>query len=122
MKASKEFAKEQGWESRISFQKTPKITVKLVSDEKTTITGNDGKPAAGISVKVEMDGEPKGFFTTSQALIQQLSDYNEGDVVTIEMKKIKTDQGFRSTYKVSREGEVPAEGEEGEIEAKDIPF
>jgi len=121
MQASKEFSKEQGWEKRISFKKTPKLTVKLVSDEKKTINDMSGKPLDGILIKVELDGEPKEIFTTAQSLIQQLSDYEAGQTVVIELKRIKTKDGYRSTFKV-RSTEEPEEPEEEEINVAEIPF
>lgn len=118
MQASKTFSKDQGWDKRISFKKTPKLTVKLVSDEKTTINDMQGKPLDGILIKVELDGEEKEIFTTAQSLIQQLADYEAGQTVVIELKKIKAKDGYRSTFRVNLAGEEPPE----EINVEEIPF
>lgn len=129
MDAAKQYLKDQGWIPRISFQKTPKVTVKLISDEKRKITDDAGREIEGIAIKVEEDGEEKEIFTASMSLIQQISEYEAGDVVVIEMKKNKTDKGYRTYFKVSEAGkeegseEIPIiEEEEEYIASMDIPF
>jgi len=118
VKASKEFAKEQGWVPRISFKKTPKITVKLISDEKREITDNTGEVIEGVAIKVEENGEEKEIFTSSRSLIQQLADYEPGETVTIQMKSVKTKQGYSSTFIVKSTKEEIEE----EIDAEDLPL
>ena len=114
MQTSKDFIREQGWLSRISFKTTPRVMVKLISDEKRTIIDNTGKEVKGIAIKVEQDGEEKEIFTSSISLISQLADYEPGSVVVIEMKSTKTNQGYRTSFKVLsvKDGEVLEKPEE----------
>jgi len=130
MDSAKTFSKEKGWGNRISFKKTPKVLVKLISDEKKTIQDDAGKDVEGILIKVLQDGEEKEIFTSSASLISQLVDYEPNDVVVIEMKRNKTPAGYRSSFVVSKpkangesEEEIPVieDNEEG-IDVKDIPF
>ena len=113
MDASKEYLKNNDIVPRISFKDSPKHTVKLVKDKIDTIMDDKGQKVDGVKYLVEESGDKKTFFTSSDSLIQKLSDVSAGTEVTIEMKSKKTDAGFRTYFTVTREGEKEEEAEDG---------
>lgn len=127
MNASKDFMKENGIFPKISFKDRQVHTVKLLRDKKEKITDNNGKEIEGIKYLVEEDGEQKTIFTSSTSLISQLSQRVEGDIVSIEMKSRKGDDGqYKSYFEVSG-GNIQRDGDnnqnlEDEVNAEDLPF
>ena len=132
MKASKEYLEEKGYLQRISFQKTPIVKVKLISDEKRVIKDSSGEEVEGVAYKVLQGGEEKEIFTASLSLIQQLVDLEENDFVQISMKRKKTNDGVRTFFEVekieeSNNKDIPVIEEDSkedveEINAEDMPF
>lgn len=108
MEIAKEYLKDKGFLPRLSFQQQPKATVKILKGEKRTIPTGGGEEVEGLLFTVEENGEKKELFTASLSLIRQLADYDIGDVLIIEMKKVKTDKGYRSTFEVKPAGEIEA--------------
>ena len=127
MEISKQFLNDSNWVPRISFKKTPVATVKLLDEKIDKIMTDDGE-TQGVKYLVEENGEKKSFFTGSMPLIQALSEYNKGDVVTIKMKSIKGRDGtFRSQFVVTKDSQDEQEKEgssysEPEIDPDSIPF
>ena len=101
MKNSQQYLKDKGVVSRISFKKEPKHVVKLMADEKDSIQDDSGVTIEGVKYTVEENGEQKTFFTSSVGLIQALSEKNEGETVTIEMKSKKGLNGFVTYFEVT---------------------
>lgn len=101
MQESKEYLKDNNIVPRISFKKDPKHQLKLISDKKDSIQDENGLVVEGMKYEVEENGEKKTFFTTSVGLIQELSQRNEGDVVVIEMKSKKGNNGFITYFEVT---------------------
>lgn len=111
MDASKNYMKENGILDRISFNDGAAHTVKLIKDKQDSIPdqASQGGRKEGMKYLVEEDGEQKSFFTGSIGLISKLAKCEEGDVVTIQMKKANN----KSYFVVTKDGEeVKEEGEE----------
>ena len=127
MDVSKQFLRDSNWVPRISFKKTPVATVKLL-DEKVDKIMTDDCETQGVKYLVEENGDKKTFFTASLPLIQALSEYSKGDIVTIRMKSVKGRDGtFRSQFIVTKgilDGQVEEEANdsEPEIDPDSIPF
>lgn len=118
------YLEERGVKPKISFTDKQKHRVKLLGCEKRTITDQQGKEVPGMVWNVIEDSQEKSFFTSSIGLVNQLSQYDEGDVVDIQMKSRKDEQGnFKSYYQVSgvAENSTPKDQEQ-DINTKDIPF
>lgn len=114
MDASKSYMKDNGILNRISFQDGAAHTVKLLKDKLHSIpdpTSQGGKKE-GMMYLVEEGGEQRTFFTGSIGLISKLALCEEGDVVTIQMKKANN----KSFFVVTKDGtEVIEDGEEAVI-------
>ena len=93
---------KNGIGARISFQDGAAHTVKLIKDKEDSIPDptSPGGRKSGMKYLVEEDGEQKTIFSGSVGLIAKLSECNEGDVVTIQMKKANN----KSYYTVTRDG------------------
>jgi len=135
MSVEKEFLKERGIESRISFKETPKVQgIKILKRKSDIITGRDGEEVHGIKYLVEHEGEQKTFFTSSISLVAKLINYKDDDIVDIEAQSFKTPQGYRVKYLVSggqqgQPGEASEDSDEPEpepdssdIDPEEIPF
>lgn len=121
MQASKEYMKTNQIVPFISFKDGSAHTVKLIKDKVDSIKdGNNGGMVQGVKFLVEENGEKKSFFTSSVGLIQKLSDFSEGDVVTIKMVSKKVNGEFRSSFVVSA-GEGTGEEDGEEIDEEDAP-
>lgn len=119
MQSSKDFLKERGVMSRISFKDGKAHTVVLLKDKVETIKGQDGSDIEGVKYLVTEGKEPKSFFTSSVKLIQQLADVKENEEVTIVMKSKKGDTGYVSYYEVKKKED--GNPDEDEIDVDDIP-
>ena len=108
MKAEQDFLKKNDILPKISFKDGKAHTVKLLDRKMLTIKFEDG-PKEGISYKVEENGIEKSIFTSSVGLISKLVDSKNGETYTIEMKKRKTDSGYKSYFVVSQEGKEVSE-------------
>ena len=113
MKNSKQYLKDKEIMQRISFKKEPKHTVKLLEDKLDTIPDGKGGEISGMKYLVEENGVQKSIFTSSNSLIEQLSDLDEGTVVTVEMKSKNVDGKFISYYEVVK-GEINMVGDDTE--------
>jgi len=104
MKAAKNYMDKRGGQI-ISFQDGEPHTVKLVDAEEDTVPAqNSDEEVEGVRFKVKEDGEDKNFFTASFKLISELAGREPGEVVTIQMKKTKNDDGeWRSIYQIEEE-------------------
>lgn len=133
MKGAKEYLKVNDIMPRISFKEKPLHVVKLLNSKQDTLPDGKGGVVSGLKVLVEEDGEKKTFFTSSAALITRLAEFEEDDVVTIELKSKKSEKGFISVYEITKgsglskrtEAEkIPVINleEDDEIKAEDIPF
>lgn len=102
MDASKAYMEKNGIGARISFQDGAAHTVKLIKDKEDSIPDatSPGGRKSGMKYLVEENGEQKTIFSGSVGLIAKLSECNEGDVVTIQMKKANN----KSYYTVTRDG------------------
>lgn len=121
MKASKEYMKNNQIVPYISFKDGGQHTVILIKDKVDTIKdGNTGGVVEGVKFLVEENGEKKSFFTSSIGLIQKLSEYQEGDTVTIKMVSKKVNGEFRSSFLV-KSGDGSEKAEEGEEEEEEEP-
>lgn len=109
MKESKEYLKQNNIAVRISFKQQPVHTVKLMGDKITEIN-SDGEIVKGVEYSVLEGGEPKTFFTSSDYLIQTLSEFPEGTTVKIEMKSKKGTKGFISFFDVEQVDVLPDAG------------
>lgn len=136
MDGAKEYMKQKGIYPRISFKDKQPHTVELVKDKVETINTSDGEQD-GVKFLVKEGGEMKSFFTSSEALISKLSQYNQGDTVTIKMVGRNVDGQYRTSFEVDGEDttnspEKPTElnferesappEDEPEITDADIPF
>lgn len=113
MQSSKDFLKNKGIMTRISFKESPVHTVKLLSDSIESIKDEKGEEVEGVKYLVEENGEKKSFFTSSVGLMQRLAEYKEGSTVTIEMKSKKKDGKWISYFEVYSD-------EEKELSEKDV--
>lgn len=113
MDASKKWMKDNGFMNKISFQDGAAHTVKILKDKEDSLP--DG--TKGMKYLVEEDGEQKTIFTTSVGLVGKLSLCNEGDVVTIQMKKANN-KSFYTVLKGDGE-ELQTPDEVGEIQVGD---
>jgi hypothetical protein len=100
MNASKQFLKDEGITSKISFKDNPVHTVILLKDKLEKFTGMKGEEVTGIKYLVREDGEDKTILTTSISLVQKLSEYDSGDELKITYKSIKVGGEFKNTYDV----------------------
>jgi len=108
MKAEQDFLKKNDILPKISFKDGKAHTVKLLDRKMETVKFDDG-PKEGITYKVEENGMEKAFFTSSVGLISKLAESKNGETYTIEMKKRKTDSGYKSYFVVSQEGKEVSE-------------
>jgi len=120
MSIEQDFLKEKGIIPSISFKKSPKHTVKIQDRKRLTINC-DGEKVDGISYLVEENGENKKFFTGSPNLIAQLAEFEKDDIVTIEMKKRKTPEGFRTFYEVKSETEKSPPEDYPDADPNEVP-
>lgn len=89
---------------RLSFQESPSFpALKLLAAKEVKFTDKNGKQKEGISVLVKNlnDESYYQFLTTSLSLLEKLSHFEEGTILSIEMKKIKTPTSFKSFYEVN---------------------
>lgn len=114
MENSKRYMAANGIGARISFQDGALHTVKLIKDKEDSIpdAGSPGGRKSGMKYLVEENGEQKTIFTGSVGLIAKLSECNEGDAVSIQMKKVNN----KSYYTVTRDGKEVDSSEAPEIE------
>lgn len=106
MEESKKFLKKMGIVPFLSFKDGESHTVKLLKDKiDTLIDSKTGEEKTGIRYLVEKNGEIMSFFTTSPSLISKLSTIEPNEVINIQMKSIKTAEGFRNKYLVNKVGE-----------------
>jgi len=117
MQASKDYLKENGYNDRISFSDGSAHKVKLLKEKEDTIPDGRGGTVKGMKYLVEEGGAQKTFFTGSLGLISKLADLNEGDVVTIQMKKANNKSFF---VVIKDNGEVVGEHDD-EIGDNDVP-
>lgn len=115
MQASKKFLETNKIVPFISFKTQPEHTVTLVADKEDSIDTAEGK-VTGMKYLVKENGETKSFFTVAISLIQQLSQYKEGDEVVIKLASKKVDGQFRSTYVVRKAGEVEVSSEDASLD------
>ena len=127
MDSAKKYAQAHHIYPAISLKDSGTVTVELVKDKLDTLE-YEGKPREGVRFLVKHDGELKNFFTASPILISQLAPFISGDTVTIVCKSRKTDQGYRTSFKVfagTREPEMPEPDDIPVIEenesGKDVP-
>ena len=142
MKASKQFIKDHDIIPIISFKDGKIHVVKILQDKVKTISTDRGDKE-GVAYKV-MEGDTlKRFFTSSDSLIVKLSELEEGETVSIQMKSRKTQDGFINFYEVEKvqegaetpsredvvkpfpkdDGEIPIIDDEKEgIKTEEIPF
>lgn len=114
MESSKQYMKDNGILTRISFADGAAHTVKLIKDKVDSIPGGpNGAQVEGMKYLVEENGEQKSFFSGSVGLISKLALCEEGEVVTIQMKKANN----KSFYSVTKEGgeEIVADDDEEQI-------
>lgn len=98
MQVAKDFLKEHKIIPFISFKDGKSHTVKILNAKQDTIKATDGNMVEGIKCLVEEDGDQKSFFTSSVDLITKLSNREFNDVVTIEMKSRKGEDGKWKSY------------------------
>ena len=92
MQASKEFLKNNNIRPRISFKDGEPRTATLIKDEPDSFFDEQTKKTVnGVRYLVKEKGEEKTFFTGSIGLIQKLSEFNAGDEVVIQMKRVQED-------------------------------
>lgn len=120
MQASKEYTKEHGG-LRISFSDGAAHTVKLIKDKVDSIPDGKGSTISGMKYLVEEDGEQKTIFTGSIGLVSKLAACNEGDTVTIQMKKANNKSFFvvtKAGEEILEDGEIPviADDEEAPVD------
>lgn len=119
MKASKEYMKTNQIVPYISFKDGGAHTVTLIKDKVDSIKdGNTGGTVEGVKFLVEENGEKKSFFTSSVGLIQKLSEFDEGAIVTIKMVSKKVNGEFRSSFLVKK-GDGSESSEEDDDEEED---
>ena len=120
MESAKSFLKNHDILERISFRDKLAHTVELGKDEEDTSKDQQGVEKEGVRFLVKEGGVAKSFFTTSISLIQKLAPMDAGDIVTIQMKFQKGDDGeYKSHYEVSGGTEsdsIPIINEQGEYE------
>lgn len=117
MEASKKYTKENGG-LRISFSDGSAHTVKLIKDKLDNIPDGKGGTISGMKYLVEEDGEQKTIFTGSIGLVSKLAACNEGDVVTIQMKKANNKSFFvvtKAGEEILEEGELPVISDDEEV-------
>lgn len=88
---------------RLSFQEKPSYgMLKLLAAKEVKFKDKTGKQKDGvlILVKNKEDNIYYQILTTSLSLIGQLLTLEEGQVISIELQKIKTNTGFKSAYEV----------------------
>lgn len=120
MKGAQDWMKNNGIMPRISFNDGQAFTVKLLGDKIDTIPDafNKGAKLEGMKFLCEHEGEKKTFFTTSVGLIGKLAAVEEGETVTIQMKKANG----KSFFVVTKDGQEVTNGEEGgEIADDEVP-
>ena len=114
MEASKKYMEANGIGARISFADGALHTIKLIKDKEDSIPdpNSPGGRKTGMKYLVEENGEQKTIFTGSVGLIAKLSECNEGDTVSVQMKKANN----KSFYTVSKDGAEVTTGDESEEE------
>lgn len=100
MNKSKNFLEKHGISTRVSFKENPCHTFELVSDELKNIPGDDGEMVEGMLYTVIEDGTEKEWFTTSISAIRKIAELNEGDIVSVELKKKKKGSKWINYYDV----------------------
>ena len=103
MQNSKDFIKTHKILGRISFKDGLVHKVKLLQDKEIKIETENQGVVDGIRFLVEEDGEQKTFQTASPYLIRDLAEISENEIVVIQLKRKKTEQGFRSYFEVKKE-------------------
>lgn len=114
MENSKKYMKENGLQTRISFNDGSEHTVKIIKDKVDSIPTSTGLKE-GMKYLVEEAGEQKTFFTGSIGLIGKLSECEAGDVVSIQMKKANN----KSYFVVKKQGELI--GDDGVVADDALP-
>ena len=117
MEASKQYTKENGG-MRISFNDGLAHTVKLIKDKLDTIPDGKGGTVSGMKYLVEEEGDQKTIFTGSIGLVSKLASCNEGDIVTIQMKKANNKSFFvvtKAGEEILEEGELPVISDDEEV-------
>ena len=118
MDNSKQYLKNHQIHPRISFKDGQSHTLKLLKDKPVKITTQTGEIVDGVRYLVEENEDVKTFQTASETLIQRLAEIPENEVVTIQMKRRKTEKGYRSYFEVVKLSEVfkePSEISDDEI-------
>jgi len=101
MENTAKFLKDNNVVPFISFKDKKVHTVELLKDKMETITDAQGETKEGVKYLVKEGGTVKSFFTTSISLLQQLADKQKGDVVSIQLKSKKGEDGkYKSYYEV----------------------
>lgn len=100
MEGAKQFLKDKGIMSRISFQDLAEHQFELINSKADKISDGNGV-IEGVKFLVNDGGENKTFFTGSPELIQKLSELEEHTVVKVQMVKRNTQKGVRSGYSVT---------------------
>lgn len=121
MQNSKNWMKENGYDSKISFKDGSAHTVKLLKDKVDSIPDGRGGTIKGMKYLVEENGEQKTIFTGSVGLISKLVECEEGDVVTIQMKNANNKSFFTVTKAGQEVGEKVPLSDEEETSAVDNP-
>ena len=115
MNNSKQFLKDNNYLPRISFKDGRPHRVKILKDAIKCIKDESGQDIEGVEYSVIENGEDKTFFTSSFSLISQLSEYDEGVEVEIQMKSKKVNGKFQSYFEVAiSDGEIPITEDESE--------
>lgn len=128
MNQSKEFLKKEGLYPRINFkeERAPVTIVfgKGVMKQFEDLEGNTVNRMV-YTIRDRRDGEIKQIITSSPRLVQALLSAKSGDVFEIQLKSVKTPQGYRSNYQVKQLNEEDEENtgevDQAEINPADVP-
>jgi len=101
MDSAKQYLKDNKIIPFLSFKNKEPHTVKLLNDKIDEIMDSEGEMVAGVTFLVEEGGQQKKFFTRSSSLISILAEYNQGDVVTIQMVATKKGDKWVNSYNVT---------------------
>lgn len=121
MDIAKNFLKKHNIVPTISFKDGKAHTLKILNAKEDSLTDDTGKVIEGMAFLVEEDGEHKRFFTGSISLISKLANVELNDVVEIQMKKKKTDKGYKSYFSVKK-GQSEVEEVSEDLSDDDIPI
>jgi hypothetical protein len=105
MQASKQFLKDNEILPRISFKDKETHTVTVLKDKLKTIQDMSGQQINGVEYLVKEENDHKTFFTTSNQLIQALSQCNQGDVMNIKMVNKNVAGKITTGYEIEKVSE-----------------